>query len=313
MHHRRRSALALLAAALLLAPLSACTADRGSGGGAMPELDRSTSEVAPGGEVSGETAPDVGASGASDTASAEQSVIHTGDVSIEVSDPARAADEVAEIAEDLEGRVESRTVDRASGENPASATLTVRIPAERLDAAFEAFESVGTLVSQSRSATDVTLEHVDLQARVAALEESVERLTELMAGAATTGELIEAESALSQRQQELDGLRAQLSSLEGQVEDASVQVSLSTTRSALPGGPANFWEGLLAGLESLASAGAAALVIAGILLPWIALGGLIALIIVLIVRSAGRRRARGSAPGTDPAPEPASSTPPRAE
>lgn len=292
---RRSSVPVLLAAALLLAPLSACAALPGSGGGA------SSSEILVGPEMARDTGGTDGAGGAFEGApqaledQSARSVIRTGQVSIEVSDPDAAAEEVAEIAQRAGGSVESMTVHRASAETAAGADLALRVPADRLDETFTALTGVGDVVSQSRSAVDVTAEHVDLRARVAALEESVERLTELMAGADTTTELIEAESALAQRQQELDGLRAQLRSLEGQVDEATIWVSLSTT-SALPGGgPANFWEGLLAGLDSLAAAGAGALVVLGILLPWLALAALLALAVVLIVRGVrSGRRARAA-------------------
>ncbi|PRI09985.1 DUF4349 domain-containing protein [Leucobacter massiliensis] len=304
----------LLAAALLLVPLSACAALPGGGGdsagsGALP------SRELPGGEMAAEDSAASGiAEGLAPTAEgrAERSVIRTAQLSIEVADPEAAAEDVAGIAEASGGTVESQNVSRAGEQGGTSAELTLRVPADRLDEVFDAVKEVGQVIDQSRSASDVTEQHVDLQARVAALEESVERLQQLMAGADTTSELIEAETALAQRQQELDGLRAQLQSLEGQVDEATVWVSLST-RSALPGGgPANFWEGLLAGFDSLGVAGAGALVLLGVLLPWLVLAGLVAAAVVFIVRASKRRRARaaqavvptasGSAPAV-PAPE----------
>lgn len=276
----------LAVAALLVAPLAACSA--GSGSSSAPGASDMTA-VAPVAEDGGFLREDAGSLPA-----AGRSVIRSGDISIQVGDPAEAAAEVTEIADRLDGYVESESIGRGDEGSSSSAFLTLRVPADRLDEAFDALGGVGTVLSQSRSASDVTTQHVDLQARVSALEESIERLTELMSGAATTSELLEAEAALSQRQQELDGLRAQLESLEGQIEQATVSVSL-TTKSALPGGPDNFWDGLVAGWNSLVSAGAGALVVIGILLPWLVILGVIALAIVLIVRA--RRRARRSRPG----------------
>ncbi|MGD9606966.1 MAG: DUF4349 domain-containing protein [Leucobacter sp.] len=276
----------LAVAALLVAPLAACSAGSGSSSSSgYPDMTV-VDPVAQDGGFVGEDAESLPAAG--------RSVIRSGDISIRVGDPAEAAAEVTEIADRLDGYVESESIGRGDEGSSSSAFLTLRVPADRLDEAFDALGGVGTVLSQSRSASDVTTQHVDLQARVSALEESIERLTELMSGAATTSELLEAEAALSQRQQELDGLRAQLESLEGQIEQATVSVSL-TTKSALPGGPDNFWDGLVAGWNSLVSAGAGALVVIGILLPWLVILGVIALAIVLIVRA--RRRARRSRPG----------------
>ena len=292
--HLRRTLPALIAAAALLVPLSACTA-------AAPMDARSLTTVEPGSDARPAPATggtDAGATegatvdGAAPGASVDRSVIRTGDLSLTVDDPARAADRVSELVVGLDGTVESENVTRAGAGNAESATLTVRVPEARLDETFDALSEVGTVTSQSRSAVDVTAQRVDLQARVEALQASVDRLSALMRGAASTSELIEAESALSQRQQELDGLRAQLQSLEGEVEEATIFVTLSAP-SALPGGgPATFWEGLVAGFGSLGTAAAGALVLLGVLLPWLVVAAIVAGAVWVIVRGAQRRRAR---------------------
>ncbi len=286
----------LAAAALLVVPLAACTASdsaRLDAGGRTGSEFGATEGSAPG--DSAESRADESTSdGAS--ANAEQALIRTGYVSIEVGDPAEAAKSTAEIAERLDGQVESQSVSRANAGDAARAQLTLRVPAERFDDAIEELSEVGDVISQEASAVDVTAEYVDLQARVHALEASVERLTELMSGSASTGELIEAESALSQRQQELDGLQAQLDALEGQVDLATIEVSLSSEAVIPGGGPSNFWEGLVAGFQSLLGAGSGALVVLGLLLPWLIVAGVIALVVIAIVRRATRRRRRRSAP-----------------
>ena len=296
---RIRRLAPLIVAALLLAPLSACAVGSSSGSSSAPEI----------GAVPMTDDGFVGEMDMSAQPSAEgRSVIQTGDLTLNVDDPVAASEEVAAIVDDLGGFIESESLSNRDGDRAGSAYLLLRVPAERLDQAFDRVSEVGDLISQNRSSTDVTMQHVDLQARVEALEASVARLTELMAGSATTSELIEAEAALSQRQQELDGLRAQLESLEDQVEQASISVSLTTT-STLPGGPDNFWDGLVAGWDSLVAAGAGALVVLGILLPWLAIAAVIALVIVLIVR-ARRRAKRGEStptpvpPATPPAAQP---------
>lgn len=287
----RRSLLAVIAAALLVVPLSACSGGFG-GASSADSVDPSTrtSEGVAASPESAEMA-DQSVSGPS----VGQQVIHTGDVTLTVSDPTAAATEVRALAERLGGYVESQTVNEESGSTQAQASLSVRVPAEEFDAAFDALSEIGEVASQSRSATDVTLQYVDLEARVDALQASVDRLTALMSGASTTGELIEAESALAQRQQELDGLRAQLTSLESQVGYSTIWVNLRTD-SAIPGGPANFWEGLVAGFESLLAAGAAALVVFGILLPWILVLGVLTAVVLLIVWLSHRRINRGGTP-----------------
>ncbi len=276
-------------AALLCLPLAAC-----SGGLAGGSAGDSTVEAMP----HDGAALDSAAGGASEaspessaTVEAGRSIISNGGITIEVGDTDEAVETVRGIASELDGYVESQTV---SSSGTGGATLTLRVPSTRFEDAFASLSKVGKVLDESRSATDVTAEHVDLQARVKSLQTSIDRLADLMAGATTTSELIEAESALTARQAELDSLKAQLESLEGQVDEATIWVSL-TTESVLPGGPSNFWEGLLAGLQSLGTAGAGALVLLGVLLPWLVIAGAIALVVVLLVRRSRRRRRASAA------------------
>lgn len=298
-----RLAAALLAA-LLVVPLAACSSSSDSRTpdiGGLESVPQSGDAPLPddGAPLSGDGASLSGDQG--QKSAAERSVIRNGAIVLQVDDPSGSTERITGLAEDLGGYVESQSIDRGD-EGDGGAHMQLRVPADRLDEALRRLSEVGSVVSQSTSASDVTAEHVDLQARVKALEASVERLTKLMSGAATTADLLEAESALAERQQQLDGLRAQLKTLEGQVSQAGVSVTLSV-KSALPGGPANFWDGLVAGWNSITAAGAGALVLLGILLPWLVLAGVITLVIIWIVRSR-RRSKRRSAPAGLPTEQP---------
>jgi hypothetical protein len=275
-------------ALLLAASLAAC---------ATPSANDSVRSV-PGVALSSEMATD--GSALTDLsvapASAGSSIISNGGIALSVENARASAEAVTAVAKGLGGYVETQMVtsDGAAHEN---AQLTIRVPSNQFDAAFDELTELGEVVDEHRSTQDVTTQHVDLQARVEALQASVDRLTDLMSQAATTGELIEAESALSARQAELDGLRAQLNSLEGQVDEATIWVSL-TVRSALPGGPSTFWDGLKAGFESLGTAAAGALVLLGILVPWLVIAAVITAVIIWIVRVSRRRRQRAAAQAT---------------
>ncbi|WP_017793569.1 DUF4349 domain-containing protein [Leucobacter salsicius] len=296
--HRISFAPLAVAAALALSLLSGCAAGSGDASGSDGSSSTSTDL--------GETLDSASSGGAepfaqepkpmSPEVTAEQQVVKTGEVTLQANNPESAATEVTKVVQGLGGSVESLSVYQASADAPAGASLTVRIPSAKLDEAFKQFGTAGEIVSQSRSTQDVTTEYVDLEARIKALETSVKRLNDLMSGAATTSELIEAEAALTQRQQELDGLRAQFKALDGQVTEATIWVSI-TAPSVLPGGgPGTFWEGLIAGFNSLGTAGAGALVVLGIALPWLVIAAAVAAAITAIVRVRRARRARAARP-----------------
>lgn len=225
------------------------------------------------------------------SAATGESIIRTSDVVIEVSDPQAAADDVVAALKPLDGRVEFSSVGAAGEWGPASASLTVRVPSDRLEDAITAISGVGKVVSTSRSTSDVTLQRQDLSARVAALTVSTERLRALMAEASNTADLIAAESALTARQAELDGLTSQLDYLDDQVDEATISVTLNAPGTAPVSGPENFWEAILLGISSLGAAIVGLGLALGVALPWIIAIALVVGIVVTIVRAARRPKA----------------------
>ncbi|MFX5574754.1 DUF4349 domain-containing protein, partial [Acinetobacter baumannii] len=81
---------------------------------------------------------------------------------------------------------------------------TVRVPATSLQSVMDGLSAVGDVTATSVNRSDVTEQTVDLRARVAAGEASVARLTQLMSQASSVSDLIAAESALADRQAQLD-------------------------------------------------------------------------------------------------------------
>lgn len=221
---------------------------------------------------------------------ADRSIIRSGDLVIEVADPAKSADEVLRAIEPQGGTIESSTVSAANEWAPASASLTVRVPSENFEAAIAAISEIGVVVVASRSASDVTLQHRDLSARVTALETSVERLQQLISEASNTADLIAAEGALTERQAELDGLKSQLSYLDDQVDEATLLVTLNAPGTAPAAGPTNFWDALLLGVRSLGAALVGAGLGLGVALPWIIALAVVAGIVIAIVRWSRTRK-----------------------
>ena len=288
---RTRSSLAAL---VLAAALAGCSASPGGGPSAtfepmLPAPD-AQSAIDDSGMTSGAATPEMSLDSTSPELPAERSVTRTASLQLEVRDTREAAAEVARVAKALDGSIASQSLFTAGG--TLAGDLTLLVPTMRLDEAMTDLSQIGKVHSEQRTEDDVTKVHVDLQARVSALTDSVARLTELLQSAETTGELIEAESALAERQQELDGLKAQLESLEGDVAQARIWVALSEPSAIPGGGPQTFWDALSAGFASIGTVAAGAVVVLGFAAPWILLAGLVALAIVVPIRR--RRRARSA-------------------
>ncbi|WP_091232792.1 DUF4349 domain-containing protein [Microbacterium sp. 3J1] len=227
-------------------------------------------------------------------------IIANANATVEVDDISAAADAVAALAESRGGYVESTEVGKSVAVDGASAPMpadpgygwiSIRVPSADLTAVIDALSDTGDVVSSSVTKQDVTSTAIDLRARVDATRASVQRLTELMSQSGTVAELIEAEVALTDRQAQLESYEQQLTALEDQVSMSSLQVQLTRTAEPTTADPAGFGDGLLAGWNGLVVSLNAVVIAAGFLLPWLALAGVVVLVVWLIRRARRTRRA----------------------
>jgi len=124
-------------------------------------------------------------------------------------------------------------------------TLTLSVPAGKLDAALDQLSKIGTVVNRSTSSQDVTAQYVDTQSRLKTMRASVERVRALMAQAKDIGQVVALESEMSRRQADLESLESQLAALDSSVDRSTLAVSLST-----PTNEPAISNGFLAGLGS---------------------------------------------------------------
>lgn len=292
--------LVLAAVSLAGLSLAGCTpTGSGSSGTAdtvAPAIGAPELKV-PGGTSSGPT-----------DASGNRQVIKTGSMTITVAHPADAADEASRIVESAGGRIDSRTEHAATDGDKGSASLTVRIPSAKLTSTIEQLDKLGTVEDVSISSNDVTAQSQDLDARITALRTSVDRLLELMAKATSTQDLITIESALSERQGNLESLEAQQRQLKDQVDLSSVTLNLNSVAKPRTHIPDNFLDGLVTGWNSIVAFFAGVLVVVGVLLPWLVIVGAIAFGVLAVLRARRRRlQASAGSRGSTP-PEPVAQT-----
>ena len=300
---RGAAAAALVLTALLLA---GCT---GSGGVTTLESSDSGAARSPGltapeqadeqgdvqGDVQGGMLSDVqGATGdmqgtTADVQSSTRDVITTGSVSITVTDPIAAAQDAVDLIEQAGGRVDSRNENPGTDTQPASANLSLRIPSDALDRTLTELKSFGVVNFVSLTASDVTAQSQDLDARITSLQTSVDRLLGLLSEATDTTDLIAIESALSTRQAELESLQSQRAALSDQIDYSTLSLELYSEGVVAPASPDNFFTGLLTGWNALVAALGGLLVGLGVALPWLILIGAVAGIALLIVRRSRNR------------------------
>jgi len=291
----------LLGSLLVLGGCSAATQESGFDSGGAPDVGEfgDGSLEAPSVEEGNRAASD---DAGFDTSGNQEgrSVITTGYLYLTVDFPLEAAVEAARITERAGGRVDGRTEYSPEAQGSAGAELLLRIPSSSLTDTLDELRALGEVEELSLSASDVTREVQDLDARITALSSSVERLLALQDAAATVEDLIALETAISDRQGQLESLEAQQRSLSDQVSLSTIRLTLGSSETAPVDEPDTFFSGLIAGWEALIALGSGLLVLLGLMIPWLVLLGLLGLVVLVIVRVVRRRRQGAIAPTATP-------------
>jgi hypothetical protein len=144
-----------------------------------------------------------------------------------------------------------------------------RIPEAKLDEVIAAVSELGQRTSLNISTTDVTLQVIDLKARIDALVISRDRLSDLMAQATTTADLLAAEQALSQRQSELDAYQAQLDYLNSQVTQSTLNIAILSNSTSLTSGLSGIGATLNQALRNFLQGFESVILFIGSAIPWI--------------------------------------------
>ncbi len=227
----------------------------------------------------------------------------TGSVEITADAPIAAAGAITDRVREAGGRVDSRTEQPGTDDSEPSATLVVRLPADKTDAFIAGLGGVGRVTRVSTNRDDVTMQWEDLDARIKALQASVDRLRALIAGATTTSDLIAAEQALSGRQGELDSLTAQKRRLDDQVALSTLTIDITTDEKKSDDDADSFWDGIVSGWKSLVDWLQDAVVFSGKAIPWLGFLAVLAAVLWAVVRLVRRGKAAPSGEESAPAPE----------
>ncbi|PRZ07664.1 uncharacterized protein DUF4349 [Isoptericola sp. CG 20/1183] len=288
----RRAAAAAVAAVLTLG-LAGCS---GSGADSAGEADAGVSAAEDAAGEAAAVADETAATDGEASTVVDREVVVTGHVTLVSENPSTTSAELVRLVEQAGGHVEERH--ESPGEEGSSgwAELTVRVPADRTSSAVDALRDLGTVQDIEMSSADVTSQGQDLDARISALTTSTDRLSELLASAGSTEDLLEVERELSQRQAELDSLAAQRDALSDQVAMSTLYVridapaaQLTAPRGGFTGGLATGWNTLVASVETI-------VLVLGFLLPWLVVAAVVFTGYRLV-----RRRRRTDAPPSGPA------------
>ena len=196
-----------------------------------------------------------GASATADTIRQEsgQKLIRRVNIDAETEDLETLLGELTKQISALDGYIENQELYNGSSYasyRSRSANLTIRIPADKLDAFIGQVKDVSNVVSYNESQEDVTLTYVSTESRIKALETEQARLLELLGQAQNMSDLLEIEARLTDVRYELENVTSQLLVLANKVDYATVRLYISQVKEYTEVEEQTVWQRIATGFKS---------------------------------------------------------------
>lgn len=184
--------------------------------------------------------PIVPSYGGSDASSydGERLVVTNSSLSLLVSDVRESGSKIIEKAKSLGGFMVNASYNRPT-ESPF-ATITVRVPSEKLDSTLDYYRSIGIKVTnENLIGTDVTEQYVDIAARLETLTKTKSIFDGLLGKTENVDQILKVQRELINIQSQIDSLKGQEKALRENAAYAKLTVYLSTDELSLPYTPDN--------------------------------------------------------------------------
>jgi hypothetical protein len=274
----------------------------------LPEQQAGGAGPAQDGAPPGGAAKD-GAAKAPDLNIDQRAIIYTGSITVRVKDVNAAATQAAALAAGVGGFVggdERHSGNTTTGVNTASVIL--RVPGDRFTSVVQQLSGLGKEEQRQTSTEDVTVESIDLDARITVQQARVDSGRKLLAQAKSLTDLVMLEKEVASRESDLASLQAKkrrladlttLSTITAVLLGPEAVATVPSTES-----PAGFFGGLTRGWHSLLASLAVLLTVLGALLPWLVALGIPVGIAIYLARRYGKRTVGTAAPATAGAPLP---------
>ena len=184
-------------------------------------------------------------------AASGQQLIETAQLSVRAKNVADAVSSATAIVTDAGGYVSAENASAGQG-NPsqATATVTFKIPAAVYQTTLATLTraGLGTQLSLSQQAQDVTQQVADVGSRVTSDQAAIAQLRALLAHAGSVGELLSVQDQINSEESDLESMLAQQSALNHETSYATLTLSLVGPKAVAKAHPKQAPPGLSGGL-----------------------------------------------------------------
>lgn len=288
---------------------SSAAAESGAPSAAMPAAAGAANGVAAGSSSSSSSASSRGlaASGAAGSRSgvaanyvpAGQRLIYTAQLTVRAANVSSAISRATSIVSAAGGYVSTENASSGQGKpSQASATVTFKIPVAAYGTTLAALSGggLGTQLSLSQQAQDVTQQVADVGSRVASDQAAIAQLRSLLKHAGDVSSLLSVQNQIDSQESDLESMLAQQNALNHETAYATVTLTLvgpeAPAKAAPPPGLAG---GIVGGWHALRVTVSWLLTIVGAVAPFAAVLAVIGGVIWWSRRRAARRRQKPAA------------------
>lgn len=174
----------------------------------------------------------------------ERKVILHGNVTVDVEDIKESEDRIRQHIKGINGFIDNASFHTDSRGETMTIYMTIRLPQMFFDQTMLFLEEdLGKLVSKSQDSGDVTMQYVDMEARLNNLTRQETRYAEILERAETVEEILQIERELVRIRGDIESLTAQFNHLKDRVNFSTITITLRQTILATPGVTAAGFEG----------------------------------------------------------------------
>lgn len=161
----------------------------------------------------------------------ERVVIKNASLEIVVDAPDQSMQSISRMAEEMGGFVVSANLYKtqtSDGQEVPRASITIRVPAEKLDAALERIEAESDRLPLNKNinSQDVTSEYTDLDSRLTNLEAAEEQLMQIMERATRTEDVLNVFDQLTRVREQIEVIKGQMQYFENSAKLSAIHVEL---------------------------------------------------------------------------------------
>lgn len=243
------------------------------------------------------TTSDRGDSSAS-SALSQRKLIKTVDLNVETKEFDLVMATLENQVRELDGYIENMETYNGSTysgyRSSRNASLTVRIPKDRLDGFLSTISEISNVVRRSENVVDVTLEYVDIESRKTSLETEQERLLELVAKAENLEDVITIEQRLSDVRYQLESMESQLRTFDNKVDYSTVYLYINEVKELTPVEEETIWEriagGFMDSVRDIADGFMELCIWFVVHIPYLAIWAVVVVAVVIVIRKSIKKR-----------------------